>query len=158
MFYAANIPLLESSIERKSKFAAGLKFHMENGRRAHLLYGDYEHNTLRPPMILPPLQNSFFEKYHPMKGNLTVKEDNITIERLVDELLPYMEFVEEGYVGEKNENGEKHGHGVFKYASGDIYDHWKKLIHKIYTFNTFCTQNVHAILKVCKICVNSLAN
>jgi hypothetical protein len=36
--------------------------------------------------------------------------------------------------------------------------HWKKLIHKIYTFNTFCTQNVHAILKVCKICVNSLAN
>ena len=39
MFYAANIPLFESKVERKEKFSGGLLHHLNNNRRAHLLYG-----------------------------------------------------------------------------------------------------------------------
>jgi hypothetical protein len=76
MFYAANIPLLPCDETRKKKFAGGVYHQIVNGRRAHLLYGDYEHNKLLQPMVLSPLQNSYFEKYHPLNGNLSVETEN----------------------------------------------------------------------------------
>jgi hypothetical protein len=80
MFYAANIPLLESNVERKEKFAGGLLYHLNNNRRAHLLYGNYEDEKNAQPKVLAPLQNSYFKKYHPLNGFLSVEKDKETIE------------------------------------------------------------------------------
>ena len=122
MFYAANIPLLNNDNNRLDKFSNGIRFHLENNRRAHILYGDYEHNHIWQPKVLDPIQNSYFEKYHPSKGNLTVASDIEVINRLVEELKPHMKFVEVGYVGATNALGVRHGYGIYNYDDGDIYE------------------------------------
>jgi hypothetical protein len=125
MFYAANIPLMEDSEERRAKMKAGLLSHRMDGRRPHLLYGNKEKAGTRPPMVLPPLQNSYFEAYNPENGILTKAEDRDTIERLVNELRPYMKTVKEGYEGELAD-GKRHGFGKYVSSSGAMYEgDWK---------------------------------
>jgi len=140
MFYAANIPLLLSSrtpssaisesvsinSSRVNKFAAGLAFHNKEGRRPHVFYTSYHLEKRMTPEILPPLQNSWFEDYHPEKGNVSVESDREIVHRLVEELKPFMKTVREGYEGEYNAEGGKHGKGKYVYADGDIYvGEWK---------------------------------
>lgn len=126
MFYAANIPVLQDSEERRNKMRAGLKFQREQNRRPHIMYGTKEHYRMNDPKILPPLQNTYFEQYHPEKGSLTKDSDRQHIIKLVQDLKPYMKFVEEGYEGEYNENDERHGHGIYRYEDGDVYEgEWK---------------------------------
>ena len=48
MFYAANIPMIADN-SRCDKLSSGLKFHISNGVRPHLLYGTFEESELRPP-------------------------------------------------------------------------------------------------------------
>lgn len=121
MFYAVNIPLLTDSEERRSKFTKGLLFHRSGGRRPHILYGSKEQSTKGAPKLLPPLSNSFFEKYHPEKGLVSKPSDTAIIQRLVQELLPFMKTVAEGYSGE-TKDGQPHGKGRYIYGNGDLYE------------------------------------
>jgi hypothetical protein len=127
MFYAVNIPLLNAvelnnkEDERKMKFSKGFSFHRNAGYRPHILYGSKEHVTPGSSVkMLPPLQNSYFEKYHPAKGHLTKESDKLTIERLIEELKPFMKTVKEGYTGQE-QGGKYHGKGTYMYANGDKY-------------------------------------
>jgi hypothetical protein len=125
MFYAANIPLIEDSEERRGKMKAGLLSHRMEGRRPHLLYGSKEKSQNWPPMVLPPLQNSYFEAYNPETGSLTKAEDRDKIQSLVNELRPYMKRVKVGYEGEW-EDGKHNGKGKYVYADGTVYEgDWK---------------------------------
>jgi hypothetical protein len=125
MFYAANIPVPKDSPTRLNKFAAGLKFQRQEGRRPHILYGSKEKADLRAPIILPPLQYSFFDQYHPEKGTLTREQDRLKIRELVKDLLPYVKKVERKYEGEFL-NGQRHGKGIYYYPEGTVYDgEWK---------------------------------
>lgn len=122
MFYASNIPLLESHESRLRSFKAGLGSHARNGVRPHILYGDRECSRFVAPIILPPLQNSYYEQLNPLKGKLSVSSDMIYIEQLIKALEPYKKIQKEGYKGEYNKNGLRHGKGISKYASGEVYD------------------------------------
>jgi len=121
MFYASNIPLLENSASRVDNLRAGLKLHITNGVRPHMLYGDREVNRNIQPIILPPLQNSYYDRLDPKKGKLSVASDVVLIEQLIEELEPYKKIQKEGYEGEYRD-GLKHGRGVFRYANGDVYE------------------------------------
>lgn len=120
MFYAANIPT-KNSPERIEKFAAGLKHHAMNGVRPHILYGSKDVAERSFPLPLSPLQNSLFSSLHPAAGSVSFESDTVVIQRLVDELRPYMKFVEAGYVGERNELGQMHGRGTITYDDGGKY-------------------------------------
>jgi hypothetical protein len=125
MFYAVNIPLVEDSGERRGKMKAGLLSHRMGGRRPHLLYGSKESAERGAPRILPPLQNSYFKAYHPENGSLTKAEDRDKIQRLVNELRPYLKTVKVEYEGELKD-GKRHGKGKYVYANGAVYEgDWK---------------------------------
>ena len=123
MLYAANIPLEKDSAARMTKFKAGLLSSMQAGRRPHLLYGTREHKLVGyNPIQLPPLQNSWFDNYNPVKGKLTKESDREKIQQLVTDIEPYMKRVVEGYDGERNAAGQMHGRGVCRFASGAVYE------------------------------------
>jgi hypothetical protein len=126
MFYAANIPLMEDNLGRRSRFRAGLAYHSNEGRRPHILFGSKEMADNRPPITLPPLQNSYFEQYNPVLGAVSVGKDKENIILLVKGLEPYMKKVHEGYEGNYNKDGKRHGKGKYTYASGNVYEgEWK---------------------------------
>jgi len=131
MFYAANIPLFladnpEAFAERVKKFDHGIAYHQKEGRRPHILFGTHEKKIRLEPFILPPLQNSWFEEYHPEKGHLTKDADRQVIHKLVEDIKPYMKFVVEGYTGDHNSQGQREGHGKYLYDNGESYEgDWK---------------------------------
>jgi hypothetical protein len=90
MFYGANIPLVEDNESRQLKMRAGLLLQRKRGNRPHFWYGSKFKAERRAPQLLPPLQNSFFEEFHPVKGNLAVASDKEKIIQLVKDLEPYM--------------------------------------------------------------------
>jgi hypothetical protein len=125
MFYAVNVPLIEDSEDRKTRFKAGIAYHRGQGRRPHILYGSKEVGNLHSPIVLPPLQNSYFEKYSPLKGTVSVETDKVHIEMLVKELEPFMKSVKVGYEGEYKD-GKLHGKGKYTSVDGDVYEgEWK---------------------------------
>eukprot|EP01036_Dinobryon_divergens_P036820 gene36820-48017_t len=100
MFYAANIPNCNDE-QRIQKFSVGFKSHVTNG-------------------------NSYFNTLNPEAGSISVETDRVIIRRLLEELRPYMKFVQEGYEGDKNKEGFRHGQGVYRYADGNVYEgEWK---------------------------------
>jgi hypothetical protein len=119
MFYAANIPTVKSvdGSARLDRLNAGLRNHASNGVRPHIIYGTRELEEGQTPLLLPPLQNSYFEKFHPAKGHLSVEGDRLIIDRLIAELKPYMKFVKTGFVP----NPALEGCGTYTYASGSKY-------------------------------------
>eukprot|EP01038_Epipyxis_sp_PR26KG_P005975 gene5975-8230_t len=121
MMYAANIPLENDDPHRISKFKAGLLSSIQNGRRPHLLYGTRESQFNSPPIQLPPMQNSWFDNYSPVKGKLTKESDRVHIQQLIDEIKPIMKRVKVGYKGEYKD-GEQYGKGVYTFANGDVYN------------------------------------
>jgi hypothetical protein len=136
MFYAANIPLFnppplmltngegDEACEippRHTKFAQGFAFHMKEGRRPHILYGSLEQRGYSP-FIMPPLQNSSFERFHPEKGFLSVESDRLVIKQLVEDIRPYMKQLKGGYIGEVNDEGKQHGRGREINDAGEIYE------------------------------------
>jgi len=46
----------------------GLRYHISHGRRPHILFGSHEMTRALPPIIIPPLQSVFFDKYSPSVG------------------------------------------------------------------------------------------
>lgn len=92
MFYAANIPLAEIVTKKTSRFKHGLRTAQMNGVRPHFLFGSREKREGLNPIQLQPLQReySFFSKYHPSRGFMTVASDKQKIEDLLEELNPYL--------------------------------------------------------------------
>ena len=88
MFYAANIPLSMDE-NRFNKLAHGLRHHTSNGVRPHVIYGDREADG-RPPIVLSPLQNSYFDTLIPENGHVSVSSDKDKIKELVNKLKPFM--------------------------------------------------------------------
>jgi hypothetical protein len=114
MFYASNMPL-DITESKLKKLKYGLLHHLSQGVRPHLLFGTSELQNLRQPVILPPLQNAFYEQLDPVKGHLTNEaHDRPKIEKLVEGLKNYMQFIKEGYEGETDTKGQKHGKGIFR--------------------------------------------
>ena len=121
MFYAANIPLKCIQVDRKNMMAAGLKIQVLKGVRPHMIYGTLEDSKSLQPVMLPPLQNSYFSQLNPADGHVSVAADKVKVAELVTQLKPYMKSTEEGYKGDKK-NGRMHGKGVYTYASGNVYN------------------------------------
>ena len=117
MMYATNIPLLESSPERLSRFSGLLQ-----QRRLHVIYGSNEQKRRMQPVVLPPLNNSWFDMYTPESGKLTKESDRVHVKLLVDAIRGSIERTEEKYEGEYNEEGKRHGKGKYTYANGNVYE------------------------------------
>jgi len=120
MLYAANIPVIEDKRRAEHCFQVGFRFHVLNGVRPHLLYGTSE-SKKSAPIILPPLQNSYYEKLDPKKGNVTVKDDRAKIDKLYNDLKPHFKVIKDGYEGDYLD-GKRSGKGVYRYADGAVYE------------------------------------
>lgn len=125
MFYSANIPVYTNPA-RASKFRLGLKHHVAAGTRCHLLFGASQVITNQLPVVLPPISNLYLTSMSPVNGRLTnVDRDKPRLIKLMGNLNT-MTSTREEYTGEYNVEGKYHGKGVFKFASGDVYDgEWK---------------------------------
>jgi hypothetical protein len=124
MMYAANVPLYNDTDIRLKNFTAGLANAIKSNRRPHYLYGTKEKMTNMAPIGLPPLRNTFFDSlYNPLTGSITKESDRIKIKELIEALQPYININRShiGYDGERNELGEKHGLGTYRYDDSDIY-------------------------------------
>jgi hypothetical protein len=124
MLYAANIPLIDNKARAERCFQHGFKTHVLNGVRPHLLYGTSEKNRNVPvPLILPPLQNSYYDHLDPLKGHFIVDSDRLKIKELMEQLKPYFRtVVKVGYEGERDSSGRKSGFGIEWYENGDVYE------------------------------------
>lgn len=123
MFYAANIPVDRMlAWSKAAKLKAGLRYAMESKRRPHYLYGTKEWSGYRLPITLAPLQNSYYEEWHPLKGSLTKQQDKAKIQELVDSLAGYMKWAQVGYKGGLDDAGRRHGVGRIVYDTGDEYE------------------------------------
>ena len=71
---------------RVEKFLDALKVFLQKGLRPHFLYGTREDKLGANPHLLPPLQNTYFQKYHPEKGEISVSSDSLKITELVEQL------------------------------------------------------------------------
>ena len=140
MMYAANVPLCSDVDSRIQQFTAGLAEAVKAHRRPHYLYGTYDKMKKGPPKGLPPLRNTFFEEYNPMKGSITRETDRVKIAELIEALKPYIAAhkVIVGYTGDRNAEGKMHGHGTYTFASAHIYTgDWqndRKHGHGTYTY------------------------
>lgn len=127
MLYAANVPILlapkSEEIDRLSKFKNALAYAVSQRRRPHFLYGTKEQYENRPPICLPPLQNSYLDKYNPVEGDLSVSGDREKIKMLLTELQPELEAnkLVVGYKGPQNSSGRKHGKGIEVLPNGSKY-------------------------------------
>ena len=108
MMYASNIPVVPSKEERSNKFTNALSISIQQNRRPHVIYGTNESVRNMGVIVLPPLQNSFFDEFSPVKGNLTKDSDMELVKVLVKNIEGHMKYLKVGYVGETNEAGLKH--------------------------------------------------
>jgi hypothetical protein len=121
MMYATNIPLMESSPERLSKLSPLLR-----QRRVKVIYGSNEQKRNMQPVVLPPMNNSWFDMYTPECGKLTKESDRVHVKLLVDAIRGSIERTDAKYEGEYNEEGKRHGKGKYTFADGRVYEgDWK---------------------------------
>ena len=122
---------------RNNNFSGDFQIHAGNGRRPHLLFGNYEELARRPPYILPSFHNkhnyyqTYFDRYVPCEGTVLSDAERNFIELWTSKVAPYIHSIEsaatealkDGYEGERNEAGEYDGEGSFRYLeSGDYYE------------------------------------
>ena len=120
MLLCGNIPTIESSSRRKSRFKHAMRTCLEEKRRPHILYGTNEEVRGLLPRILPPLQNSWFRRYNPIHGYLTKESDRNAIVSLVNATDVFQ--VKEKYEGACDDDGNPHGKGKMTFANGDEYE------------------------------------
>lgn len=125
MMCAALLPVVQDNdtMDRSSKFEAGLAFHCSQNRRPHFLYETNDVKWHFPPFVLPPLKYSYFQVYNPLKGCLSVADDIYYVRILVGELMKYnaVQNIQLRYTGDKNHRGQRHGYGVMVYSNGSGY-------------------------------------
>ncbi|MEC7233350.1 MAG: hypothetical protein VXW31_10435, partial [Planctomycetota bacterium] len=122
---AAVKPVVDHA-ERATLFRGAMGNAIAAGRRPWALFGTKEQEERRPPLFLPPLANSTFDKYKPSKGRLTKETDRGLIETLEADARKDVVPIEVGYVGEKKD-GKAHGRGKKQYDNGDVYEgEWKE--------------------------------
>jgi len=95
---------------------------VEEKLRPHYIYGSKESEKDWGPMMLPPLRNSYFARYHPAKGDLTSEADRAVVERYVEWLEAAMPAAAQArYEGEtmSDDSGTPHGRGCQWFESGD---------------------------------------
>lgn len=155
MLYAASIPLHHGGLTLRGQqqqqrqvsvqFHGSMGFHILAGRRPHLIFGTHEASKGLPPIVLPPLQHAFFDRYSPRLGCVTELSDMKRVEKLLLLLTPLLQAVTTGYRGDFNRAGEMHGYGMCKYANGDLYEgewrHDKKSgmgVMKFYRDGIYC--------------------
>ena len=122
---------------RIDNFSGNFKIHVSNGRRPHILFGNYEELARQPPFILPSFHNkynyyqTYFDRYVPCEGTVSSDAERAFMELWTAKVIPYIHSIEtaatdalkDGYEGERNEAGEYEGEGSFRYLeSGDIYE------------------------------------
>lgn len=110
---------------RAALYRGAMAAALDAGRRPHLLFGAKEQvgpqNTgRRPPLFLPPLLNSMFDKYAPEDGALTKESDRVAVRKLSEEARWLVKEQVVGYVGEYQGKGD--GHGRYHFVTGDWYD------------------------------------
>jgi len=126
--------------KRMENFSGHFKLNLYDGRRPHLMFGSYESLSRQAPYILPSFHNkynfylTYFQKFvpHADDAEFTVEADREVVESYaagltfhVEEIAAKaeVEVLKDGYEGERNEDGDFHGFGSFKYiATGDFYE------------------------------------
>ena len=135
-----------SASKRNENFSGDFQFHQSNGRRPHLLFGNFEELARRPPYILPSFHNkynyyqTYFDRYVPSEGyfppNGQGQADREVVALWTSRLSSIIQSIEsqasealkDGYEGERNAAGEYEGQGSFRYLeTGDLYEgHWRR--------------------------------
>eukprot|EP00993_Chasmostoma_nieuportense_P000789 NODE_1724_length_1401_cov_33.896389_g1637_i0.p1 GENE.NODE_1724_length_1401_cov_33.896389_g1637_i0~~NODE_1724_length_1401_cov_33.896389_g1637_i0.p1 ORF type:complete len:407 (-),score=84.03 NODE_1724_length_1401_cov_33.896389_g1637_i0:124-1344(-) len=87
--------------------------------RPHLIYGSWNVGRRLVPQILPPLQHSFLDEFHPLKGKLTDPDDNNSLQEIIDKVPESV--LEVGYTGDMKD-GRPHGTGREVWDNGDWYE------------------------------------
>lgn len=121
MFLASSLPLKNSS-QRDYVFGR-MKIATLDGRRPHFIYGSKESVEYAEPLELQPLDSLHFNKYNPLRGNLTRPEDEPVIQALTQHyIIPLMNRPKPGYVGSRNMLMQKHGVGKCTDRNGEVYE------------------------------------
>ena len=110
---------------RAALYRGAMAAALEKGRRPHLLFGAKEqvgpqHTGRRPPLFLPPLLNSTFDRYAPEDGALTKEADRVAVRNLSEEARRLVKEQPVGFVGEYQGKGD--GHGCYNFVTGDWYE------------------------------------
>lgn len=88
MMYASNLPLNEDTDVRIKNFTSELSQAVRSNRRPHYIYGTREKMTHGLPLLLPPLylNSERFEKFSPLKGDVSREVDRLQIKKMVEAL------------------------------------------------------------------------
>lgn len=97
MCLAAHVPPLPNALQRVACLAEGLRVHLLQGKRPHLLFGHKELCLNQLPQMVPPLVKGLLDQYHPMHGQCSHAGDAKAISKLLRDLLPYVK--EDLFVG-----------------------------------------------------------
>ena len=156
MFYSAAIPIPANfgagahdvtTTDRLLSFDSLLRSHYQStSRRPHFLYGSHESATLRDPILLPPFDVSYFDRYCPSyepglqhlagrgagqaeQGEGGRRRGLAEVELIValtEEVKLLLQYVRHGYQGDVDPLGRMHGRGTMYYPNGHIYEgEWK---------------------------------
>ena len=123
MCLAAHVPPLPNAPQRVGCLAEGLRHHLVQGKRPHLLFGHKELCLNQLPQVVPPLVRSLLVKYNPMHGRCSHGGDAKAIGKLLKDLLPYLKedlFVGQQQIPQQQQQQTVHS-GVETYSSGDTY-------------------------------------
>ena len=120
--YAANIPLYtpaENVTSKHDMFFGDLRNPLKvHEQRPHFLYGLPELARDAPPVLLPLLENCWYDELLPIDGDVFNDDHRLVIEELISALKPFLSFKSPKY----NDEGKREGHGRFEYDNGDVYE------------------------------------
>ena len=103
-----------------------LHYAISQNRRPHFIFSTkHSHNRLNP-ICLPAIPNTHYQRLHPLRGRVSVTTDIVRIERLVNDLKPYMTPESQTLVGvkvvsknEKKKSKDRIKWGRYVYATND---------------------------------------
>jgi hypothetical protein len=105
---------------KANKFSQVMSLFHDQNLRPHFIYGATQHRINRIPVLLPPLNYSYFNELDPKKGKVCPHYERELVDGLVDRLLPIIKYKTIGWNGEVNTNGLPHGSGVL------VGENWSK--------------------------------
>lgn len=122
MLYCMYIPLYSDINDRIYKCQSALAHAMLANRRPHFIFGSKEKEENRGPICLPVIK---LDDYKPSEGFVTNLDDKSVIDDLLKKLQPHInekgQITKSGYIGDKNDNNQKHGKGKLIYSDGAVF-------------------------------------